>query len=45
MVNLLGEEVLNASSLQGVSLHLYGKSDVRAGRKMGHTIKLSPLTR
>jgi len=45
MVNLLGDEVLKASSLQGVSLHLYGKSEVRPGRKMGHTIRLSPLTR
>ena len=25
-----------ALSVPGVSLHLYGKSEVRAGRKMGH---------
>ena len=45
MVNLLGDvwiragrdpDFAGALSLPGVSLHLYGKSEVRAGRKMGH---------
>ena len=45
MANLLGDVWLEAGgnpdfagvlSVPGVSLHLYGKSDVRAGRKMGH---------
>jgi 5-(carboxyamino)imidazole ribonucleotide synthase len=45
MVNLLGDVWLATSgkpdwaaalSLDGVSLHLYGKSEPRAGRKMGH---------
>ena len=45
MANLLGDVWLEADgqpdfagalAVPGVSLHLYGKSDVRAGRKMGH---------
>ena len=45
MVNLLGDvwtraggdpDFAGALSAPGVSLHLYGKSEVRAGRKMGH---------
>jgi 5-(carboxyamino)imidazole ribonucleotide synthase len=39
MTNLIGDEVLDADSLLSdpdVSLHLYGKADVRPGRKMGH---------
>ena len=45
MANLLGDVWLEsggepdfsgALSLPGVSLHLYGKAEVRAGRKMGH---------
>jgi 5-(carboxyamino)imidazole ribonucleotide synthase len=43
MENIIGEEIsglhLNpASSL----LHLYGKNDVRKGRKMGHLTRLTP---
>ena len=45
MVNLLGEvwedtdgdpDWSRALELPGVSLHLYGKSEPRVGRKMGH---------
>jgi 5-(carboxyamino)imidazole ribonucleotide synthase len=39
MTNLIGEDVLDAQELLGVPevrLHLYGKADVRPGRKMGH---------
>jgi 5-(carboxyamino)imidazole ribonucleotide synthase len=45
MVNLLGEvwedtdgnpDWERALELPGVSLHLYGKSEARKGRKMGH---------
>jgi 5-(carboxyamino)imidazole ribonucleotide synthase len=39
MTNLIGEDVLEAGKLLGepdVGLHLYGKTDIRAGRKMGH---------
>lgn len=46
MRNLIGED---AASWQGIlshpemSLHLYGKSESRAGRKMGHVTRLFPL--
>ncbi|MEX0860359.1 MAG: ATP-grasp domain-containing protein, partial [Cucumibacter sp.] len=43
MRNLLGDEVLKATSIQGVSVHVYGKAEIRPGRKMGHTIRLIPL--
>jgi 5-(carboxyamino)imidazole ribonucleotide synthase len=45
MVNLLGEDVgtgedltsvADALSIPGLALHLYGKAESRAGRKMGH---------
>lgn len=45
MANLLGDvwieagghpDFAGALSVPGVSLHLYGKTDVRSGRKMGH---------
>jgi 5-(carboxyamino)imidazole ribonucleotide synthase len=39
MTNLIGDEIFGAQDLLGapdVSLHLYGKADVRPGRKMGH---------
>ncbi len=45
MANLLGDvwieaggqpDFAGALSVRGVSLHLYGKSEVRSGRKMGH---------
>lgn len=51
MVNLLGDvwiqagrdpDFAGALSLPGVSLHLYGKSAVRAGRKMGHITAVAP---
>ena len=51
MVNLLGDvwmqsgmdpDLAGALSLPGVSLHLYGKSEVRAGRKMGHITAVAP---
>ena len=46
MENLIGEEAADWLSLaaQGGGLHLYGKSDIRAGRKMGHLTTLSPRT-
>jgi 5-(carboxyamino)imidazole ribonucleotide synthase len=40
MSNLIGDEVLSARDLldaPDVSLHLYGKVDIRPGRKMGHS--------
>ena len=48
MVNLLGDDVHAWPELlaePGARLHLYGKRDVRPGRKMGHVNRLSPKTR
>jgi len=39
MINLIGEDVAQWKTLAaqpGTHLHLYGKSDIRPGRKMGH---------
>jgi 5-(carboxyamino)imidazole ribonucleotide synthase len=38
MENIIGEEAANWQALaaKGGALHLYGKSEIRAGRKMGH---------
>ena len=43
MTNLIGEDILdwqNLASKIGTFVHLYGKRDVRAGRKMGHVNRL-----
>ncbi len=43
MVNLLGEDVLlwrDFAGQPGLSLHLYGKEEIRPGRKMGHVNRL-----
>jgi 5-(carboxyamino)imidazole ribonucleotide synthase len=43
MVNLLGAEVLDYTkwlTMPGASLHLYGKTAVREGRKMGHATRI-----
>ena len=45
MVNLIGEEALDWQTLAaepGACLHLYGKHEARAGRKMGHVTRLFP---
>ncbi len=48
MTNLLGEDVLRWRSIladePGSSIYLYGKSEVRPGRKLGHVTGISPLT-
>jgi 5-(carboxyamino)imidazole ribonucleotide synthase len=39
MINLIGDEVLDwqdHTSIPDAKLHLYGKKDIRPGRKMGH---------
>ena len=44
MTNLIGddvEQVGRLSSEPDVALHLYGKAEVRAGRKMGHFNRVS----
>ncbi len=45
MTNLIGEDALAWHGLlsePGARLHLYGKSEVRAGRKMGHVNRIWP---
>ena len=45
MTNLLGDEVARWRALAaelGASVHLYGKKEVRPGRKMGHVTRLAP---
>jgi 5-(carboxyamino)imidazole ribonucleotide synthase len=47
MQNIIGEEAADWRALaqKPGALHLYGKSEIRAGRKMGHFTTLSPLTK
>jgi 5-(carboxyamino)imidazole ribonucleotide synthase len=43
MENLIGEAVLGAPDLAkepATALHLYGKTEVKAGRKMGHVNRI-----
>jgi 5-(carboxyamino)imidazole ribonucleotide synthase len=47
MTNLIGDEVLDVETLSAdasVGVHLYGKAEAKAGRKMGHVNKISPKT-
>ena len=48
MTNLLGEDVLRWRDMlaedPGLSIYLYGKAEVRHGRKLGHVTRISPLT-
>jgi 5-(carboxyamino)imidazole ribonucleotide synthase len=46
MDNLIGDEAADwrALAAQGGALHLYGKSEIRAGRKMGHVTYVTPRT-
>jgi 5-(carboxyamino)imidazole ribonucleotide synthase len=47
MINLIGSEVENWEALAddpSVCLHLYGKREARAGRKMGHVTRLARLS-
>jgi 5-(carboxyamino)imidazole ribonucleotide synthase len=44
MTNLIGDEVNDVATLSkdaAVGLHLYGKADAKAGRKMGHVNKIT----
>ncbi len=46
MLNLLGDEVETWLKLAGepdTRLHLYGKREIKPGRKMGHVNRISPL--
>ncbi|PJB70524.1 MAG: 5-(carboxyamino)imidazole ribonucleotide synthase [Alphaproteobacteria bacterium CG_4_9_14_3_um_filter_47_13] len=45
MVNLIGNDAENIApwlEMKGASLHLYGKHDIREGRKMGHVTIIKP---
>ena len=44
MENIIGDEAADWQKLAagGGALHLYGKSEIRDGRKMGHITRLSP---
>ncbi len=45
MVNLIGTEINETAhwlTVPGVSVHLYGKTDARPGRKMGHVTRVWP---
>ncbi|MCB9989282.1 MAG: 5-(carboxyamino)imidazole ribonucleotide synthase [Rhodospirillales bacterium] len=47
MRNLIGKDALEAKKLmeiEGTCVHLYGKEDVKDGRKMGHATALKPKT-
>lgn len=47
MTNLIGKDVLDVDALSkdaSVGLHLYGKAEVKEGRKMGHVNKIAPKT-
>ena len=48
MTNLIGDEALDWQRLAaepGACLHLYGKHEARAGRKMGHVTRLTPRSK
>jgi 5-(carboxyamino)imidazole ribonucleotide synthase len=45
MKNLIGDDVHQWREIlsdPGAKLHLYGKTEARPGRKMGHVNRLSP---
>jgi len=47
MTNLVGDDVLDRQRLFNVAsraVHLYGKGEIRAGRKMGHVNDVTPLS-
>jgi 5-(carboxyamino)imidazole ribonucleotide synthase len=48
MENLIGDDARDPARLlaeDGASLHLYGKTEIRPGRKMGHINRLQPRAR
>jgi 5-(carboxyamino)imidazole ribonucleotide synthase len=47
MENIIGSEAADWKALaaKGGALHLYGKSEMREGRKMGHVTYLKPLSK
>ena len=48
MTNLIGDDLLDWPALSASAenaLHIYGKDEIREGRKMAHVTRLSPRTR
>jgi 5-(carboxyamino)imidazole ribonucleotide synthase len=48
MENLIGDDIAKVPAIaqeRNAALHLYGKSDARPGRKMGHVNRVTPLKR
>ena len=46
MENLIGDDVLRVPAIareRNAAIHLYGKAEARAGRKMGHVNRVRPL--
>ena len=46
MENLIGDDIARLPEIlaqDGAALHLYGKAEARAGRKMGHVNHVTPL--
>ncbi len=43
MTNLIGDDVIGVTS-SDIGVHLYGKAEVKPGRKMGHINRISPKT-
>ena len=43
MKNLIGDEIVQVETLraEGASIHLYGKAEVKPGRKMGHANRIT----
>ena len=42
MTNLIGDDALDYAQFTDAGLHLYGKTDIKPGRKMGHVNRISP---
>jgi 5-(carboxyamino)imidazole ribonucleotide synthase len=48
MENLIGDDVARWAEIAaepGARLHLYGKTEIRPGRKMGHVNRLTPAAK
>ena len=48
MTNLIGDDVdawMHLAAEPNAGVHLYGKKEVRRGRKMGHVTRISPRSR
>ncbi len=44
MYNLIGDEANHLEKWHNTAIHLYGKAEVKPGRKMGHVNKISPMS-